>query len=353
MGTSHADAKATIVKRLRFQSESMTPDSSPLYIHLLRQATADVEAGGPVWRVLQGREHDPGPSNLALRFMGAVHRLALDGRAPALAAVYPSSGGSGDVDAAWPAFLAAVEDNVDELRDGVLEPVQTNEVGRCSVLLPCFLAVERRSGLPLRTLEIGSSAGLNLRWDHYRYRAGDVTWGPPDSPLDLGDVYQDTPPLLDLLPEVAERRGCDVAPIDPTTPEGERKLLSFVWPDQLHRFDRLRRAIEVSRAVPATVDTAEATKWVTEQLATARRGVCTVVFHSIVMQYLSPEQRQSFQDALHEAGARATPNAPLAWVRMEPTRDGPAHVDLTWWPGGVESPLAECGYHGEWVRWIQ
>ena len=42
---------------------------------------------------LAGHEDDPLESMLQLRFMGAVHRLALAGRAPALAAVYPSCGG--------------------------------------------------------------------------------------------------------------------------------------------------------------------------------------------------------------------------------------------------------------------
>ena len=56
----------------------------------------DAEAGGPVAEVLAGHEGDPLESMLQLRFMGAVHRLALAGRAPALAAVYPSCGGNGD-----------------------------------------------------------------------------------------------------------------------------------------------------------------------------------------------------------------------------------------------------------------
>ena len=38
------------------------------------------------------------------------------------------------------------------------------------------------TGRPLRLLEIGASAGLNLRFDRYRYEQDDEAWGPRDSP---------------------------------------------------------------------------------------------------------------------------------------------------------------------------
>ena len=34
---------------------------------------------------------------------------------------------------------------------------------------------------------------------------------------------------------VLERAGCDAAPIDPSTEDGRLTLLSYVWPDQVHR----------------------------------------------------------------------------------------------------------------------
>ena len=83
--------------RMRWQAEWCHRLGSPLYGELLGRAADDAEAGGPVAEVLAGREGDPLESMLQLRFMGAVHRLALAGRAPALAAVYPSCGGNGDL----------------------------------------------------------------------------------------------------------------------------------------------------------------------------------------------------------------------------------------------------------------
>jgi hypothetical protein len=139
-----------------------------------------VVGGDAVYGVLEGHEHDPGPSALALRLLGAVHRLVLRGDAPDLAAHYPSARGRpGDV---WPAFAAVLRDHRDELRRLVENPVQTNEPGRCVALLGGFLEVARATGLPLRLLEVGASAGLNLRFDRYRYQLGDERWGAPARP---------------------------------------------------------------------------------------------------------------------------------------------------------------------------
>ncbi len=64
-------------------------------------------------------------------------------------------------------------------------PPQTNEVRRSALLLPGFIEIARKTGLPLRLLEIGASAGLNQVWDEYRYtyrgRQGDDTWGKSDA----------------------------------------------------------------------------------------------------------------------------------------------------------------------------
>jgi hypothetical protein len=324
---------------------------------LLERAAADVERGGVIWRALAGHEGDPGPSALALRFLGGLHRLALAGLAPGLAARYPSCGGDGDAAAAWRDMQEVVEERLDAVRAALLRPVQTNEVGRSAALLGGFLAVSDSSGLPLRILEVGASAGLNLRWDHYRYRHGQVEWGPPRSPLELADNFTGSrlPPLATAtFRGVAERRGCDLAPVDPTTVDGRLTLLSFVWPDQPERFDRLRAALHVAGTVPATVDRADANEWLVDQLApdVDLPAVATVVFHSLFLQYLTDEGRADLAAVIEEAAARATPGQPFAWLRMEPA-NRTFDVMLTQWPGGHERLLATAGGHGRDVCWLE
>src|SRR5436189_63817 len=76
---------------------------------------------------------------------------------------------AGDAARAWEALSELARDRPDELRERLLAPIQTNEVARCGPLAAGFLFVARETELPLRLLEVGASAGLNLRFDLYRY----------------------------------------------------------------------------------------------------------------------------------------------------------------------------------------
>jgi len=338
----------SVPERLRIQAVYCEQLGSPLYADLLSRAAADVEAGGPTWGILRGHEDDPADSMLALRLMGAVNRLVLRGGEPMLAELYRAPGG--DPEATWDAFLATLERNAAELSRLVDSPVQTNEVGRCAALLPGFLAVAAETGLPLRLREVGASAGLNLRWDLYRYAAGDFAWGPRGSPVTLDfELRGAARPDAAARAEVASRRGCDAAPVDPAAPEGRETLLAYVWPDQKARVERLRAALEVASTVPVDVDREGAATWIERQLAVASPGQATVVYHSIVLRYLSEAERAAFDAHLKDAAARASAEAPLAWLRMEPD-DELAAVRLTVWPGGEDRLLARAGYHGSPVE---
>ena len=80
-------------------------------------------------------------------------------------------------------------------------------------------------------------------------------------------------------------------------------------------------------------------------------GVTTVVVHSIMFQYLSIDGRRDLLDTIDAASRRASPDAPLAWLRMEPGGEH-AEIRLTIWPGGVTRLLATSSYHGPPIRWM-
>jgi hypothetical protein len=74
----------------------------------------------------------------------------------------------------------------------------------------------------MRLLEVGASAGLNLRWDCSRYKAGERVWGDARSPVRIKWALQaDGRPPLNVIPYFLERRGCDLAPIDVSKPDGK------------------------------------------------------------------------------------------------------------------------------------
>jgi hypothetical protein len=341
-------AKTTIAGQLRWQADACKMIGSPLYSGLLERAAEDVEAGGLIWEVLRGHEDEPEFSVLGLRLMGAVNRLVLTGREPALAAAY---GDSGDPSGTWEEFRDVVGRNLDELRGAVDIPVQTNEVGRCAGLLFGFMAVVSETGLPLRLLEVGASAGLNLRWDRYRYLANGFSWGPADSAVQLEFELSGEPPSVPPVIEIDERRGCDAAPIDTSTVDGRLMLLSYIWPDQLERIARMQAALEVASEEPVRLDHQAAAEWTRQMLAERTPGKATTVYHSIVSQYLSDDERAAFHDQIRAAGARASIEAPLAWLRMEPADDR-ADLHLTIWPGGEDRHLARVGYHGDPVELV-
>lgn len=344
-------ATEPILEVLAFQADACAKAGSALYERILRGVLADAEAGGVSARLLAPHDADPLASAVALRLLGAVHRLVLAGDAPALARLYPSAGGDPLLGDPVAPFLDLLREHEAAVADGLHEGVQTNEVGRSAVLVGGYAAVAERTGLPLRVLEVGASAGLNLRFDRYRYDTGRHVAGDPESPVRFEGVWIGEPPVLPVRFDVADRRGCDRNPIDPTTDEGRRTLRSFVWPDQVERLALLDAALSVASGVAVEVEQADAAEFVEAQLSAPAEGMATVVVHSIVLQYLPPERRRRFCAAVEAAGTRATSSAPLAWLRMEPAGDV-AEVRLTTWPGpGADEVLGTSGYHGRPIWW--
>lgn len=285
---------------------------------------------------------------LPLRLTGSVHQLALQGKAPALARRYASDQATSSE--AWPEFLKVLTDHQEELRQLIERPVQTNEVGRAAILLGGFVLVAEETRLPLRCLEVGASAGLNLRWDHYGYESGGITWGSPESRVRFTDVFEEArPPNAPF--DVVERRGCDLRPIDPASEEGRLTLLSYVWPDQSERLKRLRAALDIAGRVPVSVEVADALVWIEEQLARSTPGQATVLFHSITALYFESEYRRRFVEAIEQAGQRATADAPLAWLSLELEGER-FETRLRLWPGGDDRLIALSGPHGPPVRWL-
>jgi hypothetical protein len=330
-----------IAAQLQWQADACRMIGSELYAGLLERAVADVGERGPTWDVLRGHEEDPRFSVLGLRLLGAVNRLVLSGQEGALAEAYASR----DAPQAWERLHDTLGRNASELRDSLDRPVQTNEVGRCAALLFGFLTVSAETGLPLRLLEVGASAGLNLRWDRYAYEASRFSWGADDSPLRLRFELEGQAPELSSGVEIASRRGCDAAPIDPTSAEGRLTLLSFIWPDQSERIARMRAALEIAATEEVAIDHEPAAPWARRMLSEPAPGQATVIYHSIVSQYLNDGERDALFAGIAAAGERATADAPLAWLRMEPADDR-ADLDLTVWPGGERRRLARVGYHG-------
>ena len=288
---------------------------------------------------------------VALRWLGAFHDRALRGVDPPLTLAYPAPGRPGDPPAAWSAIETAMRDDPAELASFMQHEPQTNEVLRSACLLPGFLAIARATGLPLRLLELGASAGLNQFWDRYAYDfgAGGV-WGEPASPVRLAAEWRGPAPDLDQAVSVASRAACDRSPVGLEDSAARRRLRAYVWPDQFERLGRLDAAVALARRERVTVERADALAF-TRDRGAPQPGLATVIYHSIFWQYLPQETQRGLADVIEAFGAQAKAEAPLAWLRMEPVAGNPSQIEvrLTLWPSGEERRLGACSPHGTWI----
>lgn len=344
-----------LVQALLIQSKACAYLGSAFHAELLNCAAADLEAGGAVAPLLAPwAGADPKAIMAAavpLRLLGALHDLVLSGEDAALSAAYPSPNRTADAQVAWREAARAIVEREAQFAAFMQHEPQTNEVRRSVCLLGGFLTIARETGLPLRCFEIAASAGLNLSWDKYNYRLGDAAWGP-ESPVHLPTDWSGPLPPLDAEVAVIERAACDRRPVDLTDPVQRRRLLAYVWPDQFERLDRLRAAIDLALAMEIAVETADAVAW-TKRVASPSPGAATVIYHSVFWQYMPAKSQAALRQVIEDFGAAATPEAPLAWLRMEPPPENMAgmEVRLTLWPGGEERVLADVHPHGASVRW--
>ena len=282
---------------------------------------------------------------LPLRLAGGLHALARSG--DALAQAYPPH--QVDDTTLRATLRRAVTERAATLLPWLARAPQTNEVARSAVLIAAGHWLTARFGLPLVLSELGASAGLNLLWDHYALSVQGRTFGPDTPALALSPDWRGPAPPL-APPRVADRAGVDLSPLDPD--RDRHRLMAYVWADQAARLSRAEAALTLAARLRPPVDQADAAPWLEARLASPRPGQLHLVFHTVAAQYFPPETLARVTAALAKAGARATPQAPLAHLQMEGDGASPSAVlTLTLWPGGQTLPLGRADFHGRWVDW--
>ena len=225
---------------------------------------------------------------------------------------------------------------------------QTNEVSRCSYLLPAFAVVYRaRGGRPLALVDVGSSAGLHLLWDRYFYDYGTVSVGDPSAAVHItcelrGDV---TPPLPDRFPECVFRLGIDLHPVDLTDPIERRWFESLIWPEHVRRRQLASAAIGELRRDPPRIVKGDATEVLGAQLDEVPADTSLVVYNSAALCQGGAVDEDAVASVLTSFSLRR----PIDWLYCE--RD---EVVLRTLADGriVERQLANKDGHGRWLEWL-
>ncbi len=287
---------------------------------------------------------------LPLRSAGGIHALHLKGGEQALAAIYRDE----------PTDDLAVVGEViarrtSELLPWLDGPPQTNEAGRSCGFIAGLLWLSGQ-GLPARfqCLEIGSSAGINLMLDRYRYDLGGVSVGPSDAAMHFAPDWSGLPPPNRAL-AFASLKGCDVAPVDLSQPDQALRLTAYIWPEHAVRFERMAAAVAAARDKAPDLVRMNAADFIEAELARPQEaGTTRVLMHSIVWQYVPTDQRARVTAAMAQAAAAATPERPLAWIALEANRTLLHHeLSVQYWPGGERRlQLASAHAHGAALDWL-
>ena len=373
----------TLADHFRAFAESSARDGAVTYGTICRGAADDPELLDLVARAPVTQQRP----NLLL---AAVHFLLLGGTPHPLATHYDTVAAYLGTDPVAPVGHLRLEfkDFCMTHRDELLELIatgstQTNEVGRCTALLPALslIAAGYDRGQPLGLLDLGTSAGLNLLFDRYAYtyrrRDGEGDHRDSDhATLEAGDQSSavrlecsvrgglSSLPSLEV-PSATSRAGLDRAPIDHRNEAGARWLLACMWPDHLPRFARVGAALEIARADPhpPVLHTGDMVDDVGAVAETVAPGQPLVVFHSWVAAYLTETRQRELVDAVR----RLSTSRPVHYLYAEspvdtrglPTPPSPepgptsdvATVLVHVPPGGEAIRLADMHHHGRSLRW--
>ena len=319
---------------------------------LLNLLADDWNFESPLGQEMAAYQEDIGPAghSLPLRIAGGLHALVLRGDAPILAAAYPPNTVPDDVLRA--ALLATLKTHQDFLLDWSRLPPQTNEVRRSAALIAMAHEALHYFDRPIVLSELGASAGLNLMWDHFALTVQGIQVGPDDAALSLSPEWEGPVPRA-ALPQIVERSGVDLSPLNPKESKDLWRLLSYLWPDQPHRAELTRSAASV---LHANVAKGDAIDWLEHRLNTAPKDHMHLIQHTVAWQYF-PASAQARGTALIEAaGARASHNTPIVWMQMETDGDRSgaigAALTLRLWPGDLTLNLGRADFHGRWINWV-
>ena len=294
--------------------------------------------------------------------LAAIHAEVLGDPACELAAWFPTTAAAPRTDDLGRALERFTGARADALRRIVATRVtQTNEIGRCGLLLPVLGLLAGEAG-PLGLLDVGASAGLNLQIDRYAYEYRPGGRVGAAAPVTLAVATRGPVPVPDRVPAIGARLGIDRQPVDIGDAAEVAWLRACVWPDQRDRFARLAAALEIARANPVEVRRGDAVADLAAGVETVAAGGHPVVVNTWVLSYLTARERAAYLSELRRIGAARD----LSWVYAESPAQTPelphprqlAGQDMTvigavCWRGGEEQTrhVARAHPHGYWMHW--
>ncbi len=303
-------------------------------------------------------------------FMAALHDLVLSDSSVEVAPWFTTvTGHPPPTDDAWPAARRTALAHADHLRQiFATRTTQTNEPNRSalwSIVVP-WVAAELEVSIAL--VELGCSAALNLRWDHYGLELDGEAVRAADARTTVQTtVRTGKAPVVDL-PDIAARIGIDLAPIDLRDEREARWLRASVWPEQAQRFARFDDAVAdlLDDPHPPRLVAGDALEEVVAALDTLPADQHVVVTWSWFLTYLHGPRRSELDALLDRIGR----TRPLTLISAEASATHRGFVDpglagddphefrtvvgVSRWRDGHRSDdvVARCHAHLTWLDWL-
>lgn len=364
-----------------FKAAARAMRDSRVNASLLRGAALDIEADGVMARLLRAvldRGERNGrvllPDELPSRFAAAVHALALTGSRE-LAAMYPSTGGHGNLHEIWPVARDVVAERAGEIIARMIRPGRRSDPARGAMLLAALAYVGQSSDQPVRIFDVGAGPGFALAAPMFRQDFFGHSVGPADSAVYLGHPWAVAPQVDHQdIPPILAATGCDLVGFDPSSSADRAELLAWAGPDTPSELERISQAIAAVDRAGIQVEQMASSVWLPRGISWPRTDAASVVWHSdVVLEMAVPERTELATEILGVAG-RATDAAPLHVISFEPAgaqrllyddpvgaslRRGAARIDphrfelrLDSWPSRTSVLLASAEPSGQNAHWI-
>lgn len=252
---------------------------------------------------------------------------------------------------AFPAFRDFVRAQRGEVEERLrTRRVQTNEVRRCAYLWPALAhAAAHFPDQPLALVEVGTSAGLNLLWDRYRYSYGSGReYGDPGAAVLIESSFRGARPaeLEAPMPPVSHRIGLDLNIVDATDPAEAAWLRALIWPEQADRRKLFEAALAERRR--ATLDLREGDGFarLPELARELPAESVMTVYHTHVANQIPPEDREAVRRTIAEIGRGR--DVIHVFNNILPT------LHLTAFAKGreIDESLARTDGHARWIEWL-
>ncbi|MBK5488294.1 DUF2332 domain-containing protein [Bacillus sp. TH17] len=337
--------KEQVANLFRNFSVNECKGSSDLYEYLSIKISEDEEV---LTLASYAQPGQPVPNLL----LGAVHYLLLKGKEHSLKNYYQSLVENADINFEnafyqFKDFCHVYPEEIISLLQTKL--VQTNEVRRCAYLYPSFCYIFNKVNKPLALIEIGTSAGLQLFWDQYRYSYGtEEMYGNRQSNVHLQSEIkgEKKPSFLKQSPPVMERIGLDLHVNNLNDEEDYLWLRALIWPEHKERLELFDQAATLVKEKSVQLIEGDGVALLPAIANQIREDAVICIFHTHVANQIPENVKHTLEKQIKEIGAKRD-----VFHLYNNMWDRDLHID--YYINGNEycETVGETEGHGGWFSW--